>query len=130
MIEFISDNLLMIILIAGVVIFVAVFFMLWFRQCKQVKAEQKENNDIENMFIDPETVTEKVKATVVDMVCYTKMVGFKRPKSKRVFIVYFETENGEVLKINVPEEMYDGFDKGQTGTLTLVDGILYGFSLE
>jgi hypothetical protein len=30
----------------------------------------------------------------------------------------------------IPEEMYDGFEKGQTGQLSIVDGELYGFVLE
>ncbi len=122
----------LIVFIYGGLILVIILFYRGFRQCKKYKEEDPDGIDaeIDNMFVDPEKLTETFRATVVDMVCYAEMTGTKRPKSKRVFIVSFETENGEILKINVPEEMYNGFDKGQTGMLTLVDGILYSFELE
>jgi hypothetical protein len=41
----------------------------------------------------------------------------------------FRTEDDKVLSFNVPEEMYDGFEEGQEGILTLVDGQLYGFAI-
>lgn len=58
------------------------------------------------------------------------MIGIKTPKAVREFTVTFRTEDGGILKFNVPEEMYDGFEEGQRGLITLVDGILYGFELE
>ena len=131
MAEFISENLSLII-IAVIVISVVSIVILGIRQHKKYKKAHPGGieAEIEKMFIEPESLTEKVRATVVDMVCYAKMTGTKRPKSIRVFSVCFETETGEILKTNVPEEMYDGFDKGQTGVLTLVDGDLYSFELE
>ncbi len=131
MAEFISDNLSLII-IAVIVIFAVLIVILGIWQHKKYKEAHPGGIDaeIEKMFVEPESLTEKVRATVVDMVCYTEMVGTKRPKSIRVFTVCFETETGEIIKTNVPEEMYDGFDKGQTGVLTLVDGDLYSFEIK
>ena len=72
----------------------------------------------------------EIRATVVEQECCVKTVGIKTPKTVKEFAVVFETGDGEILKLNVPEEMYDGFEKGQTGFLTIVDGDLYGFVLD
>lgn len=125
--EFISENSSLII-IAFIVLSVLAFVVAGIKYKKD--HPDGIDSEIDKMFIEPESLTETVRATVVDMVCYAKMKGTKRPKSVRVFTVSFETDEGEILAINVPEEMYDGFDKGQTGKLTLVDGVLYGFELE
>ena len=77
----------------------------------------------------PEFTTVSIKATVIDQTCCVKTVGIKTPKTIKEFTVVFQTENEETLKWNVPEEMYDGFEKGQSGTLSVVDGELYGFEL-
>ena len=127
MADFISENSSLLI-IATIVFSVMAFVIAGIKYKKDhpggVEAE------IEKMFIEPESVTTTVKATVIDMVCCAKMIGTKTPKAVREFTVIFEAQNKEILKINVPEEMYDGFDKGQTGILTLVDGNIYGFELE
>ncbi|MBR5232945.1 MAG: hypothetical protein IKW03_01925 [Clostridia bacterium] len=106
MAEFISENSSLII-IAAIVISVLSIVTAGIIQHKKYKKEHPDGIDaeIDKMFIEPETLTEKFRAIVVDMVCYAEMTGTKRPKSKRVFTVSFETENGEILKINVPEEM-------------------------
>ena len=125
--EFISENSSFII-IAFIVISVLAFVVAGIKY----KKEHPDGIDaeIDEMFVKPETMTESFRVTVVDMVCYADMTGTKSPKSKRVFTVSFETESGEILKKNVTEEMYDGFDKGQTGVLTLVDGDLYSFEIK
>lgn len=125
--QFISENASLII-IAAIVLSVMAFVIAGIKYKKDhpdgIDAE------IEKMFVDPESVTETVRATVIDMVCSAEMVGTKMPKAVRNFVIIFQTEDGEILKINVPEEMYDGFDKGQTGILTLADGDLYSFEIE
>ncbi|MBO5934330.1 MAG: hypothetical protein J6Q94_02450 [Clostridia bacterium] len=127
MLQFISENASLII-IAAIVLSVMAFVIAGIKYKKDhpdgVDAE------IEKMLIDPESVTTTVRATVIDMACSADMVGTKMPKAVRNFVVIFQAENGEILKINVPEEMYDGFDKGQTGILTLADGDLYSFEIE
>ena len=125
--QFISENASLII-IAAIVLSVMAFVIAGIKYKKDhpdgIDAE------IEKMFVDPESVTETVRATVIDMACSADMVGTKMPKAVRNFVIIFQTEDGEILKINVPEEMYDGFDKGQTGILTLADGDLYSFEVE
>ena len=94
---------------------------------KQRKRLQKE---VVPTPVEPEYTTLTAKATVIEQTCCVKTVGTKTPKTIKVFTVVFQTETGNILKLNVPEEMYDGFEQGQTGRLSLVDGQLYGFELE
>ena len=70
---------------------------------------------------DAEKVT--VHATVTDMFCSAEMSpeeghGYWMPKSVRHFAILFRTDDGQELELEVDEEMYQGFDKGMTGTLT------------
>ena len=94
---------------------------------KQRKRLQKE---VVPTPVEPECTTLTTRATVIEQTCCVKTVGTKTPKTIKVFTVVFQTETGNILKLNVPEEMYDGFEQGQTGRLSLVDGQLYGFELE
>lgn len=41
---------------------------------------------------------------------------------KRSCCMQQKNKEGQRLEFFVPEEMYDGFAQGQTGTLTLIDG--------
>ncbi len=72
----------------------------------------------------------EINVKVVDQCCTTRMVGVKYPKSIEEYFISFEKDNGEVLKLLVPKECYDGFEIGQVGVLTLVDGKLYSFKLD
>ncbi len=67
-----------------------------------------------------------IQATVIDQYCFVKTIGYKTPKTTKVFTVVFKSGD-ETIKLNVPEEMYDGFEKGQTGLLTIADNYLYSF---
>lgn len=79
---------------------------------------------------EPEYTPQTFRATVIDQACTVKTVGWKTPRTVKEFMVVFQTEEGQRLEFFVPEEMYDGFEKSQTGTLTLMDGELYGFEPE
>ncbi|MBR5442264.1 MAG: hypothetical protein IKV44_04870 [Clostridia bacterium] len=68
--------------------------------------------------------------TVVGQSCSARMVGMKKPKAVNEFLIYFKDEDSKTFPVAVPEDLYDGFEEGQTGTLTLVDGKLYGFELD
>lgn len=72
----------------------------------------------------------EIRASVIDQSCAVKTVGIKSPKTETVFTVVFQTEQEEILSFQVPEEMYEGLDVGQTGLLTIVDGVFYGFTPE
>lgn len=71
--------------------------------------------------------TLKFNAEIIDLNCRVEMIGIKQPKTVTFFTVFFKTDNNENIKIDVPQEMYDGLVVGQKGELTLVDGELYSF---
>ena len=108
-----------------------VWSMIWSTKRYKREMAKKKETDLRKDAASaaPEFTTVSIKATVIDQICCVKTVGIKTPKTIKEFSVVFQTENGETLKWNVPEEMYDGFEKGQSGTLSVVDGELYGFEL-
>lgn len=120
------------IFVGGGSIFVIFCFIMGIRQYKREKIKQKNNHtiNIENETNEPKYTINKTRATVIERICCVKMVGTKTPKTIREFSIVFEMKDGNVVKINVPEEMYDGFEEGQMGILTTVDGELYSFEPE
>lgn len=110
---------------ATTLFFLLMIFVPMFKNRKTIRAEV-ERQEEERCSI--EFSNEELRATVIDHSCSVQMVGLKMPKATKIFSVSFETENSEILTFQVPEEMYDGFEKGQTGLLTIVDGQLYGFA--
>ena len=116
--------------VGGGTIFIIFAIIMAVKQYKQDIAKQKKSKSENIKPNEPEYTTVTIKATVVDQTCCVKMVGIKTPKTVKEFVIVFQSENGDILKLNVPEEMYDGFEQGQTGVLSIIDGVLYGFELE
>ena len=116
--------------VGGGTIFVIFCAIMGVKQYKRDIAKQKELKKEDSKPDKPEYTTVTMRATVVDQTCCVKMAGIKTPKTVKEFVVVFQLENGDILKLNVPEEMYDGFEQGQTGILSVIDGALYGFELE
>ena len=105
--------------LVGLVIFMLIYSLVWgIRQQKKV----------DNYPSEPTHKTRKTTATVIDQYCAVHTIGHKTPKTVTVFTVVFQSGD-EIIKLNIPEEMYDGFEKGQTGLLTIVDDDLYSFAL-
>ena len=115
--------------LAGVIGIALVLFLFiyLFRNRKILRADAEQQTEIR---CNTEFVTQELRATVLDQTYEVKLVGTKTPKATKIFTVVFRTEDDKVLSFHVPEEMYDGFEKGQTGVLTVVDGELYGFAIE
>ena len=115
--------------VGGGSVFVIFCFVMAIRQYRRDIAQKTDiNQGVASN--DPAVTTVTIKATVVEQTCCVKTTGIKTPKTIQEFSVIFKTENGEILKLNVPEEMYDGFEEGQFGILSVIDGELYGFDLE
>ena len=110
---------------ATTLFFLLMIFVPMFKNRKTIRTEL-ERQEAERCCV--EFSHEELRATVIDQSYTVQMVGTKTPKAAKRFCVFFETENGNTLSFQVPEEMYDGFEKGQTGLLTIVDGQLYGFA--
>ena len=115
--------------VGGGTIFVIFCTIMGIKQYKRDITKQKELKIGNIEPNEPAYSTVTARATVVDQTCCVKTIGIKTPKTIQEFTITFQTENGEIIRLNVPEEMYDGFDKNQTGILTVVDGQLYGFEL-
>ena len=90
---------------------------------------QKDGSQIDDDPAEPEFQRLEINATVVDLACGVEVKGHKTVKAVKTFRVAFALENGKVITLTVPEEMYEGIEIGQKGLLTLVDGELYGFEL-
>lgn len=90
---------------------------------------EKWGNKITDEDFETECIPDKMRVTVVDQFCRVEMVGIRSPKSVEIFTVVFETDEGKVIKLDMPKEMYDGIDKGQRGILTIANGEMYSFEL-
>ena len=77
--------------------------------------------------IRTEFETSTFNAEIVDLSCSAMMIGGKYPKAVDVYTAVFVTDKNEQIKLNVPQEMYDGLEVDQKGELTLVEGELYSF---
>lgn len=108
-------------IIVGTVVFMLIYSLIW-----GLKHQKK----VDNYPPEPTHKTLTASATVIDQYCVVRTIGYKTPKTIKTFTVVFQTDTGEIIKQDVPEEMYDGFEKGQTGLLTIVDEDLYSFVLE
>lgn len=98
----------------------------------EVKRDKKRDGETgiaaANKFeIRTEFETSTFNAEIVDLSCSAMMIGGKFPKAVNVYPVVFVTDKNEQIKLNVPQEMYDGLEVGQKGELTLVEGELYSF---
>ncbi len=91
--------------------------------------ENTDTDDADNDFPPCEEITSQ-HVTVVGQTCSAKVTGIKKPKAVNEFLIYFKNDNEETFSVSVPQELYDGFEEGQTGTLSLVNGELYGFELD
>lgn len=119
------------IFVGGGTVFVVFCFVMAIRQYKRDVVRQKETVcEKDPVSTQNEFTVDIMKATVVEQMCLVKTIGIRSPKTIKMFFVVFQTENGEILKIDIPEEMYEGFAQGQTGLLSLVDGELYSFEPE
>ena len=94
-----------------------------------LRARHVVKKDIENAKEEelPEPTT--VYAQIIDMAVAGSHSGGKMSRYTMHFYVKFVIGATEEVIHDVPEEMYDGFEKGQSGTLSVVDGELYGFEL-
>ena len=97
---------------------------------ENIQAELERRKALNADPVEPDFATLEIRATVLDHTCEVRLAGTKTPKATKIFTVVFRGEDGKVLSFRVPEEMYDGFEKGQTGLLTVVDDQLYGFAPE
>ena len=122
----------------GIAIFVIITFgiimgILDYRKNKDKYLTKEQYRELEEARLNDEGEIITAHAEVIDLECGVTTIGYqayKQPKAVKYFIIHFKYDDGNVIKIPVNEEMYEGFDIGLTGTLTLVDGKLTSFELD
>ena len=111
-------------------VMLAIIIISVIRDSKKNKTTLKEDED-RRLAYKPCCVT--VHAEVLDMACVVRSVphqGYKLPRAERGFFVKLRDDEGKIYDLSVEESIYDGFEIGQTGSLTLVDGELNSFCLD
>jgi uncharacterized transporter YbjL len=104
-----------------------IIFALYIRKIiKPYKQKEKIESDSSPLEIKTEFETVKFQAEIVNLTCRVEMVGIKTPKSVEIYTVEFKNDD-ELIKLDIPQEMYDGLEIGQIGEVTLVEGELYSF---
>ncbi len=97
-----------------------------FRQIRHgIKKKAPSPGDTPQQQVTPQR--ECMHVTVLKPYCYLTSTGTKTFHTVKAFAVRVQEDSGNVRDITVPEALYDAFEVGQTGTLTLVDGELYEF---
>ena len=74
-----------------------------------------------------------IHAEVIDMACEVVSVGYqsyRQPRAERRFFIKFKAESGEIFDLRVSESVYEGFEVGLVGKLTLIDGQLDSFEIQ
>lgn len=74
--------------------------------------------------------TEILHVTVTEQYCRVDAVGTRSFRNVKTFAIHVRDDFGNERKIELSEELYDAFEVGQVGTLTLVDGEVYSFELD
>ena len=106
-------------------------FGIWiFKITKKQRKELKNSPPKEINLDEPPTEPTVKKVKVINQFCETKVVGIKQLEAVEEFIITFEEPDGNIFNLPVPKECYDGFETGQKGLLSIIDGKLYGFELE
>lgn len=89
-----------------------------------------EPTTMEQSFEEPaqeEASPTQVDAVVKELGCYVEMTGIHTPHTGQIFEAVFETDDRRILKFRIPQEMYEGLEKGLRGRLTYVEEDLYSF---
>ena len=109
------------------------FFIIFLVIAFKTKPSKEEIMAEEDERLDAEGEIFETHAEVVDMACDTVSVGYqayKLPRAEKHFYVKFRDDDGQTYDIQVNEEHYFALEKGQTGTLTLLDGKIDSFVLD
>ena len=83
--------------------------------------------------LNKEAEIQSFHAEVIDMACGVHTEGrhaYRLTETVKEFYVKFRDDDGEIYDILVNESIYEGFEIGQSGTLTLVDGRIDGFEVD
>ena len=138
-----SPELLAVIaVIAATIILTLVFTARRARRALRRKGSQKEEAAISVADSEQSEISEaaaeeaervSIHAEVIDMACEVVSVGYqsyRQPRAERRFFIKFKAESGEIFDLRVSESVYEGFEVGLVGKLTLIDGQLDSFEIQ
>ena len=74
--------------------------------------------------------TEILHVRVVEQSCRMSTAGTKTFRTIKHFVIRVRDDFGNERDIMLPEELYEAFEVGQVGTLTLTDGEVFSFELD
>lgn len=118
------------IIIGVIIIATAILTVLDYRKNKHKYVTREQARALEDARLEDDGEIFEAHAEVINMACGVETVGYqgyKQPRAVKQFIITFRADGGSVLHVSVPEEFYEGFDVGMSGTLTLVDGEIKNF---
>ena len=119
--------------VLGGSLLIAFFVLFTVLSIKEAKAKKDSRTFVapspEELFESSPEVIE-LHGEIVDLSCSVGSVGMKMPKTVKCFFIHLKEDSGELHRIPVAEEIYDAFEIGQVGTLTLIDGITNTFVLD
>jgi hypothetical protein len=110
-------------LLLGVLVFLTVCCVLLEKKNKETKARVA-------LEADSPVAEESFDAAVVDLQCRVVTLGERSVKTVSEYLVFFKRTDGTVCRYPVSEEFYSGFEIGQRGSVSVIDGAVYAFRLE
>lgn len=126
-----DDRELFLMLLVGVVVALAMIIPMTIYDWKRSKANKERAFALCDAPAAAPCEDTTLHAEVVNMACGVETVGYqnyKQPKAVERYVVSFKRDDGGVFDVRVPEDMYECFEVGLSGTLTLVGGRVESFT--
>ena len=122
--------------LVGSMIIAAVFFIIipFFAVRNAIRdAKRGKPPTVEERLAAYEPDIKTFHAEVIDIACGVYTNGgqsYTQPKAVKEFCIKFRDGDGNIHDVLIEESLYDAFEIGQCGTLTLINGNLNSFVLD
>ena len=113
-------------LVGGAIVVGALVFYFIFQYPKDKEKERLRRQRVEEEY-EKEPEYKFRQAQVIEKRKLTYYAGVKMPKLIAECMVTFKTEEGETLKFQLREEIFDAIEDDQQGTLVTVNGNFFDF---
>jgi len=121
-----------IVTLVGSMIIAAVFFII-IPVCAIRDAKKGKPPTVEERLATYEPDIKTFHAEVIDIACGVYTNGgqsYTQPQTVKEFCIKFRGGDGNIHDVLIEESLYDAFEIGQRGTLTLINGNLNSFVLD
>ena len=112
---------------------IATVFFIIIPVCAIRDAKRGKQPTVEERLAAYEPDIKTFHAEVIDIACGVYTNGgqsYTQPKAVKEFCIKFRYDDGNIHDVLIEESLYDAFEIGQRGTLTLIDGKLNSFILD